>query len=131
MIDIINTNRALIEPYRDEALHQYIQTETSDSEATVQIENEEMQNVCLNEAFDQSKQNNITISISLLYQYHSHFLWKVKMKLMSTCNLLLFSRDKFLTLFIRGPKKLKAKELKKAKPCETFPFIFIWLWWSW
>ena len=51
MIDIINTNIALIEPLSDaadEALLQYSQTEMNNSEAMEQIENEEVQNICLN-----------------------------------------------------------------------------------
>ena len=45
MIDIINTNRALTEPFCDavhEALLQYSQTVLNNSEATEQIENKEM-----------------------------------------------------------------------------------------
>ena len=64
MIDIININRALIEPFSDaadEALLQYSQLEMNNGEAMEQIENQEMQNICLNETFDQSTQNNITI----------------------------------------------------------------------
>ena len=55
MIYILNTNRALIEPFSDaadEALLQYSQTEMNISEATEQIENEEVQSICLNETFD-------------------------------------------------------------------------------
>ena len=50
MIDNINTNRPLIEPFSDAvdaALLQYSQTEMNISEATEQIENEEVQNICL------------------------------------------------------------------------------------
>ena len=35
------------------------------SEATVQIENEEIQNVCLNGFFEQSTQNDITSHVSI------------------------------------------------------------------
>ena len=69
MIDIININRALIEPFSDaadEALLQYSQLEMNNGEAMEQIENQEMQNICLNETFDQSTQNNITIDLSIL-----------------------------------------------------------------
>ena len=48
VIDIINTNRALIGPFSDavdEALLQYSQTEMNISEATEQIENEDVQNI--------------------------------------------------------------------------------------
>ena len=34
-----------------------------------QIENQEMQNICLNETFDQSTQNNITINLSIPQPY--------------------------------------------------------------
>ena len=69
VIDIININRALIEPFSDavdEALFQYSQTEMNNGKAMEQIENQEMQNICLNETFDQSTQNNITIDLSIL-----------------------------------------------------------------
>ena len=72
MIDIININRALIEPFSDavdEALFQYSQTEMNNGKAMEQIENQEMQNICLNETFDQSTQNNITIDLSILLPY--------------------------------------------------------------
>ena len=68
MIDIININRALIEPFSDavdEALFQYSQTEMNNGKAMEQIENQEMQNICLNETFAQSTQNNITIDLSI------------------------------------------------------------------
>ena len=72
VIDIINTNRALIEPFSDavdEALLQYSQREMNNGEAMEQIENHEMQNICLNETFDQSTQNNITIDLSIPQPY--------------------------------------------------------------
>ena len=72
VIDIINTNRALTEPFSDavdEALLQYSQTEMNISEATEQIENDEMQNICLNETFDQSTQNHIKIDVSIPQPY--------------------------------------------------------------
>ena len=72
MIDIINTTRALIEPFSDavdEALLQYSQTEMNISEATEEIENEEVQNICLNETFDQSTQNHIAIDVSVPQPY--------------------------------------------------------------
>ena len=72
MIDIINTNRALIEPFSDavdEALLQYSQREMNNGEAMEQIENHEMQDICLNETFDQSTQNNITIDLSIPQPY--------------------------------------------------------------
>ena len=72
MIDIINTTRALIEPFSDavdEALLQYSQTEMNISEATEEIENEQVQNICLNETFDQSTQNHITIDVSVPQPY--------------------------------------------------------------
>ena len=72
MIDIINTTRALIEPFSDavdEALLQYSQTEMNISEATEEIENEQVQNICLNETFDQSTQNHITIDVSIPQPY--------------------------------------------------------------
>ena len=68
MIDIININRALIEPFSDavdEALFQYSQTEMNNGKAMEQIESQEMQNICLNETFDQSTQSNITIDLSI------------------------------------------------------------------
>ena len=34
-----------------------------------QIENQEMRNICLNETFDQSTQNNITIDLSIPQPY--------------------------------------------------------------
>ena len=48
VIDIINTNRALIEPFSDavdEALLQYSQTEMNNGKAMEKIENQEMQNI--------------------------------------------------------------------------------------
>ena len=71
VIDIINTNRALIKPFSDaadETLLQYNQTEMNNSEATKQIENKEMQIVCINETFCQSTQNGLTIDISAVPQ---------------------------------------------------------------
>ena len=68
MIDTININRALIEPFSDavdEALFQYSQTEMNNGKAMEQIESQEMQNICLNETFDQSTQSNITIDLSI------------------------------------------------------------------
>ena len=64
----------MIVPFSDavyEKLLQYSQTVVSNSEATELIENEEMQNVCLNEIFDQSTQNDITIDVSIPH----HILW--------------------------------------------------------
>ena len=58
----------MIEPFSDavyEELLQYSQTVVNNSEATELIENEGMQNVCLNEIFDQSTQNDITIDVSI------------------------------------------------------------------
>ena len=55
MINTINNNRALIESFSDavdEVLLQYSKTEINNSKATEQIENEEMQNICLNKTFD-------------------------------------------------------------------------------
>ena len=72
MIDIVNTNRAFIEPFSDaadEAMLQYSQTEMKHCEAMEQIENQEMRNICLNETFDQSTQNNITIDLSIPQPY--------------------------------------------------------------
>ena len=69
MIGISNTNIALTEPYSDdvdEAWLQYSQTEMNNSEAT---ENEETQNICLNETFDQSTQNNETTDVSIPHPY--------------------------------------------------------------
>ena len=68
MIDTININRALIEPFSDavdEVLFQYSQTEMNNGKAMEQIESQEMQNICLNETFDQSTQSNITIDLSI------------------------------------------------------------------
>ena len=51
MIDTININRALIEPFSDavdEVLFQYSQTEMNNGKAMEQIENQELQNICLN-----------------------------------------------------------------------------------
>ena len=62
----------MIEPFSDavdETLLQYSQTETNISEATEQIENEEVQNICLNETFDLSIQNDITIDVSIPQPY--------------------------------------------------------------
>ena len=39
------------------------------SEATEEIENEEVQNICLNETFGQSTQNHITIDVSIPQSY--------------------------------------------------------------
>ena len=64
----------MIEPFSDavyEELLQYSQTVVNNSEATELIENEGMQNVCLNEIFDQSTQNDITIDVSIPH----HILW--------------------------------------------------------
>ena len=95
----------MIEPLSDaadEALLQYSQVEKNNSEAMEQIENEEVQNICLNQTFDQSTKNNITIDVSIPQTYSL-----VRMiKLMPTFNLSMFRRDKFWTLFIHGPKKL-------------------------
>ena len=69
VIGISNTNIALTEPYSDdvdEAWLQYSQTEMNNSEAT---ENEETQNICLNETFDQSTQNNETTDVSIPHPY--------------------------------------------------------------
>ena len=55
VINIINTKRALIEPFTDavdEALPQYSQREMNNGEAMKQIENQKIQNICLNETFD-------------------------------------------------------------------------------
>ena len=70
--DVINTNKVLIEPFSntvDEALLEYSQTEMNNGEAIEQIENREMRNICLNETFDQSTQNNITIDLSVPQPY--------------------------------------------------------------
>ena len=72
MIDIINTIRALKEPFidaADEELLQYSQTEINNGEAMEQIEKQEMQNICLNETFDESTQNNITIDLAIPQPY--------------------------------------------------------------
>ena len=58
----------MIEPFSDavyEELLQYSQAVVDNSEATELIENEGMQNVCSNEIFDQSTQNDITIDVSI------------------------------------------------------------------
>ena len=68
MIDIINTNRVLIEPFSDavhEALLQYSQTVLNNSEAREQRN----ANVCLNETFDKSTQNDITVDVSIPQPY--------------------------------------------------------------
>ena len=96
MIDIINTNRALKEPFvdaADEELLQYSQTEMNNGKAMEQIENQEMQNICLNETFDQSTQNNITIDLSIRQPYSLVGDNEIN----ATFNLSMFSRDKFLT----------------------------------
>ena len=62
----------MIQPFSDavdEALLQYSQTEMNISEATEQLENEEVQNICLNETFDQSTQTHITIDVSVPQPY--------------------------------------------------------------
>ena len=41
----------------------------NNGEAKEQIENQEMQNICLNENFDQSTQNNITNDLSIPQPY--------------------------------------------------------------
>ena len=49
MIHIIDTNRALIEPFIDavdEALLQYSQTEMDNGEAMELIENQDIQSIC-------------------------------------------------------------------------------------
>ena len=64
----------MIEPFSDavyEELLQYSQAVVNNSEATELIENEGMQNVCSNEIFDQSAQNDITIDVSIPH----HILW--------------------------------------------------------
>ena len=73
------------------------------SEATVQIEHEEKQNVCLNRFADQSTQNDITIDVSIPQQYS---LVRDNEIIMPTFNLLMFIRDTFLTLLIYGPNRL-------------------------
>ena len=70
MIDIINTNRALVEPFSDavdEALLQYSQTEMNNGEAMEHLQNQEMQSIF--ETFDQSTQNDITIDLSIPQPY--------------------------------------------------------------
>ena len=68
MIDIINTNRTLVEQFSDavdESLLQDSETEMNNNEATEQIENEEMQNIYLNKTFDQSTQIDVAIDVSI------------------------------------------------------------------
>ena len=131
VIDIINTNRALIEPFTDavdEALLQYSQTEMNISEATEQIENEEKQNICLNETFDQSTQNDITTDVSTPQPYSLVSDDEINANIQS---LNVQQRQVFLLCLFMGQRDCETKEFNKAKPRETFQFVFIWVWWSW
>ena len=72
VLDTINTNGALTELFNDaadEALLQYSQTVMNNSEAKEQIKNEEMQNLCLNETFDQFTKNNTIIDVLIPQPY--------------------------------------------------------------
>ena len=122
-IDITNTNRVLIELFSDvvdEALFQYGQTVMNKSEATEKIENEEMQNVSLNETFEQSTQNDIAIYVSIPQPYFLVSDDKINANIQS---LNVQQRQVFHFLYSWAKETVKQKSSVKLKFVKPFHFF--------
>ena len=131
VIDIINTNRALIELFTDvvdEALLQYGQTVMNKSEAMEKIENEEMQNVSLNETYAQSTQNDRAIDVSILQPYFLVSDDEINANIQS---LNVQQRQVFDFLYSWAKETVKQKSSVKLNFVKPFYFFFIWIWRSW